>query len=72
MFIGLNDSIKLCIDINDIVVQMTKAVKLLGVTIDSKLNFSQHVQSICKKASNKVRAFSRIAQNLEYEKCYVI
>ena len=57
-----------CIDINGIVIQMTDSVKLLGVAIDSMLNFNQHVQSICKKASNKIRAFSRIAPNLEYEK----
>ena len=68
MFIGLKDDIKLCIDINGIVVQMTDSVKLLGVTIDSMLNFNQHVQSICKKASKKVRASSRIAPNLEYKK----
>ena len=73
LFIGLKDDIKLCIDINGIVVQMTDSVKLLGVTIDSMLNFNQHVQSICKNASKKVRAFSRIAPNLEYEKkCHAI
>ena len=43
MFIGLKDDIKLCIDLNGIVVQMTDIVKLLGVTIDSMLNFYQHV-----------------------------
>ena len=68
MFIGLKDDIKLCIDINGIVVQMSNNVKLLGVTIDSMLNFNQHVQSICKKTSYKIRAFSRIAPNHEYEK----
>ena len=47
MFIGLKDNIKVCIDINGIVVQMTDNVKLLGVTIDSMLNFNQHVQLIC-------------------------
>ena len=61
-------TLNLCIDINGIVVQMTNSVKLLGVTIDSMLNFNQHVQLICKKASNKVRAFYRIAPNLEYKK----
>ena len=67
-------TLNLCIDINGIVVQMTNSVKLLGVTIDSMLNFNQHVQLICKKASNKVRAFYRIAPNLEYKKtlCYMI
>ena len=68
IFIALKDDIKLCIDVNGIVVQMTDCVKLLGVTIDSMLHFNQHVQSICKKASNKVRAFSRIAPNREDEK----
>ena len=66
MFLGLRDDINLCIDIHGTVVQMTDSVKLLGVTIDSILNFNQHVQSICKKTSNKVRAFSRIAPNVEY------
>ena len=68
MFKGLKDDIKLCIDINGIVVQMADSVKLLGMTIDSMLNFNQHVQLICKKTSNKVRTFSRIAPNFEYEK----
>ena len=74
MFIGLKDDTKLCIDINGIMFQMTDSAKLLGVTVDSMLNFNQHVQSICKKASNKFRAFSRIAPDLEYEKmlCYII
>ena len=60
--------------INGIVVQKTDSVNLLGVKIDSVLNFNKHVQSICIKASDKVRAFSRIALSLEYEKmlCYII
>jgi len=47
---------------------MTDSVNVLGVRIDSILNFSRHVKSICEKASNRVRPFSRIAPNLEYEK----
>ena len=27
-------------------------LKLLGVTIDSRLNFSEHINSVCKKASH--------------------
>ena len=67
-FMGMNDDIKLCIDIGGIVIQMTDSVKLLGVKIDLILNFKKHVQTICEKASNKARAFSRIAPRLEYEK----
>ena len=68
MFIGLTDDIRIFIDINGKVAQMTDSVKLLGVTIDTKLNFNQQAQSICKKYSNKVRAFSKVAPNLHYEK----
>ena len=49
-------------------VQTTDNVKSLGVTSDSMLNFNKHVQAICKTASNKVRTFSRIAPNFEYDK----
>ena len=72
MFIGLKDDVKLCIDLNGIVVQMTDSVKLLGVSIDSMLNFNQHVQSICKNTSNKDRAFLELFQILNTKECYVI
>ena len=68
MFLGLKDDINLCIGIHGTEVQMTDSAKLLGVAIYSMLNFNQHVQSVCKKTSNKVRAFSKIAPNLEYGK----
>ena len=72
MFLGLKDDSKLCLDIDRNVIQMTDSIKLLGITSDSKLSFKQHVQSICKKTSNKVRAFSRIAPNLDYEKSTIL
>ena len=33
--------------------------KLLGVKIDSKLSFENHVSSLCKKASQKLHALAR-------------
>ena len=33
---------------------------LLGITIDSKLTFENHINSICKKASQKLNALARI------------
>ena len=80
MFIGLKDDIELCTDINGIVVQMTNSVKLLGVTIDSMLNFNQHVQLICKKLQIKSELFLEWLQTLNAKKivsyiillCYLI
>ena len=35
-------------------------LKLLGVTIDSKLNFSEHVSSACKMASQRIGVLMRL------------
>ena len=34
--------------------------KLLGVTIDRKLNFNEHVTNLCDRASKKIQALARI------------
>ena len=43
MYIGLKDNIKLCVDINGIVTQMTDSVKLLGVSTEAMLRSDQYV-----------------------------
>ena len=35
-------------------------LKLLGVTIDSKLNFTDHISSICKKSSQRIGVLMRL------------
>ena len=45
----------------------SKSEKLLGIHIDSKQSFEPHVRSICKKSSQKLNAFARIAYSLEFE-----
>ena len=35
-------------------------VKLLGITIDNKLNFEEHISELCKKASMQLNAMSRL------------
>ena len=42
-------------------------VKLLGIHIDNKLTFEPHVRSLCKKASQKINAFARIACFLKFD-----
>ena len=36
----------------------SKIGKLLGITIDHKLKFNEHVNNLCKKANQKLHAFS--------------
>ena len=51
---------------------MSDTVKLLGITIDSKLTFNEHVKSICQKTNNKVKAFSRVVRDLEPQKASLL
>ena len=42
--------------------------KLLGVQIDSKLSFDNHVAKLCQKASNKLYALARISPYMDQRK----
>ena len=39
-------------------------VKLLGVTIDFKLNFDLHISNVCEKASRQLNMLKRIGRNV--------
>ena len=41
---------------------------LLGITTDSNLTFENHINSICKKASQKLNALARIAPYMNIQK----
>ena len=49
-------------------VKNSREEKLLGVKIDSKLSFENHVSSLCKKASQKLHAFARVANFMDLAK----
>ena len=61
--VGNIDSVR--IDFNNLVLEPKSCVKLLGIKIDYKLNFSEHVKTLCKSASNKVKALFRIRPYLD-------
>ena len=56
---------------NDLIHSSTH-VKLLGITIDSKLNFQLHVSKLCKRTSRKIHALGRISQYIETNKLKII
>ena len=45
---------------NGITPKLSSHEKMLGVTIDNKLSFDEHIINICKTANKKLKAFSRI------------
>ena len=50
----------------------TNSVELLGVTIDNKLNFTDHVSELCKNGNQKLHALARISKYLEKDKLRII
>ena len=45
-----------------------KTVKPLGIKIDNKLDFNEHISNIYKKASLKLQALAMIAPYMNKEK----
>ena len=59
---GIKEDHELSIEINGDVIKMSDTVKILGVTIDSKLRFNEHVKIICQKTNTKDKAFSSVVR----------
>ena len=49
-------------------VKSSQMETLLGVSIDSELNFENHISNICNKVSKKLNALGRIAGYITFEK----
>ena len=72
MFLGRPKTANICIEIDDLVLVPKDNVKLLGITIDSELKFTDHVKSLFAKTSRKVTAFSRVAKLLDFMKARLL
>ena len=48
------------IKIDDKLIKSESSVKLLGIVIDEKLNFDEHITKLCKKASSQLNALFRL------------
>ena len=53
-------------------IECSKSVKLLGVCIDNKLDFNEHVSNICKKVSKKLHALRRVSHLMNKDKLRII
>ena len=54
--------------IADTIIKSASYVTLLGITIDSKLNFKEHINDIVKKAYYKLYALRKLRKFLTLEK----
>ena len=56
------------ITVENYVIRSSGVEEVLGVTIDSNLNFKEHILSLCKKANRKLHALSRISKHMTLNK----
>ena len=59
----LSGNTKLASNIDNKTAESEMKQEPLGITIDSKLSFEEHVNNICKKASQKLNALARISSD---------
>ena len=70
LIVSTNDTTE--IQIGDFEIKSSSTEKLLGVTIDCKLNFDSHVKHLCNKANKKLRALARVTPYITLEKKKII
>ena len=64
MCIGKNLDDNEVLNFNNLILESSKEVEILGIKIDKNLNFNNHIKSICRKAGQKLSALLRISSNL--------
>ena len=62
----------MCVNIGTTQLTNSKCEKILGLKIDSNLNFRDHIESICKKTGAKLNALTRIANHMPFQKRKVL
>ena len=63
---------EISINVGPSVIKESKEEKLLGVVIDQKLNFKQHLNTVCRKASQKLHALARASTYMPKEKTRMV
>ena len=60
LFSSVEHNINLNLNLNGKIIRTSDSLKILGVTIDNKLNFNEHINDVCKKASQRVGVIMRL------------
>ena len=65
-------SVKNRINLKNFTIDESDEVELLGLTIDKELNFSKHIDKLCRNAQCKLHALRRIRKYLNLEKAKML
>ena len=66
LIVSSNEDVSMKLE--NIEIENSNCQRLLGIKIDSKLNFKEHLDGIIKKTSRKINFLSRIAPYMNIEK----
>ena len=59
--------VEFSINVDGFEISNTLFQKLLGVTVDNKMNFKHHVTDLCATASQKLHALSRVSNYMDFQ-----
>ena len=71
MTLGLTNSLP-DFSYKDVIIKNTTQERVLGITIDNKLNFKAHLKNICKVANQKLHALCRISNYILSDQCKLL
>ena len=60
------------ITVENYVIKLSGVEELLGVAIDSNLNFKGHILTLCKKANRKLHALSWVSKYITLNKRFIL
>ena len=66
LLVSTNNTVK--IKIGNFDITNSKSEKLLGIKFDHKISLDDHISKLCKKASTKMHALSRVASYINISK----
>ena len=57
---------------DDIIIKNSLSEKILGLTINNNLDFSDNISNTCKTANQKLNALFRVSANMNSDKCTLL
>ena len=66
MLLGVDNSLQTILECGDEILKNTKQEKVLGVTLDNKLNFATHLLNITKNANMEFNGLTQVKKKHGY------
>ena len=72
MLLSTNGKNDMSLTINDVKIQVTDDMKVLGINMDYCLKFDKHIAYLCAKAGRQLNVLQRLKGSLDYSSCLTI